>query len=163
MKRQKSTVLGILMFACILVHAQTTPLQLVSSAGETFKNPNYQLDWSVGELVTETYAGNQSMLTQGFHQGKYIITAIKQITDLQFEISAFPNPATDYVHVKIASEKFENLRFSFSDSDGKVLQTGSFTSNLQQINLAGKTTGIYFLKVISDKTTVKTFKIVKSN
>lgn len=68
MKKPKSALLGILMFACLFVHGQTTPLQLISSAGESFKNSNYQLDWSIGELVIETYSGNQNMLTQGFHQ-----------------------------------------------------------------------------------------------
>jgi hypothetical protein len=48
MKKPKSILLGILMLANLLVHGQTTPLQLVSASGETFKNSNYQLDWSIG-------------------------------------------------------------------------------------------------------------------
>ncbi|MBV5312452.1 MAG: T9SS type A sorting domain-containing protein [Prolixibacteraceae bacterium] len=163
MKNPKPILLGIFVLASLFAYGQTTSLQLVSSAGETFKNSNYQLDWSIGEILTETYNGNLNMLTQGLHQGKYTITSVDQIKNLQLEISAFPNPATDFVLVKMASEKFENFRFSLSDINGKVLQNGRFTSNLQQINLAGKATGAYFLNVISDQTTVKTFKIIKSN
>jgi hypothetical protein len=151
------------MLTCLIVQGQTTPLQLISSAGETFKNSNYQLDWSIGEILTETYAGNLNMITQGFHQGKYIITSIETIGDLQFEITAFPNPATDFVQVKVGSEKFETFRFSVSDINGKVLQSGRFSENQQQINLAGKATGSYLLTILSGQTPVKTFKIIKSN
>ena len=163
MKKPKSTLLGILIFACLIVHGQTTPLQLVGTAGDTYKNSNYQLDWSIGELLTESYSDDQNLLTQGFHQGKYIITTTKQIPDIQFEISAFPNPAADYVQVKIGSEKFENLRFSLSDINGKILQTGKFIEDQQQINLTGKAEGTYLLAILSNKAIVKTFKIVKSN
>lgn len=163
MKKPKSISLGLLMLACLFVHGQTTPLKLLSSAGETFKNSNYQLDWSIGELLTETYSGNLNMLTQGFHQGKYIITGVNLIEDLQLEITAFPNPVTDFVLIKIGSEKVENFRFIISDIDGKILQTGKFDENQKQINLAGKSVGTYLLAILSNKAIVKTFKIVKSN
>lgn len=161
MKKPKFTLLGILMLTCLFANGQTAPRQLVSSAGETFKNSICQIDWSIGELSTETYTGNINMITQGFHQGIYIITSIEQISDLQLEITAFPNPAADFIYVKIGSEEIENFQFSISDMSGNIIQTGKFTENQQQISLAGKSTGTYMLYLFFENNLVKSFKIIK--
>ncbi len=162
MKKPKLLLLAMLILACIFVKGQTTLLQLVSTSGESFKNTNYQLDWSIGEILTETHASPQNSLTQGFHQGKYIITAFDQINDLRFEISAYPNPATDFVTLTINSDKVERSQFKLSDINGKELQTGRLTGNRQQIDLSGIAAGSYFIKVIFNNASIKTFKIIKS-
>jgi hypothetical protein len=34
------------------IHSQTVELELLSAAGDNFKNPNIELCWSIGEVVT---------------------------------------------------------------------------------------------------------------
>ena len=50
---------------------------VISTAGESFTVSGYSLDFTIGEIVTETYSEQGFMLTQGFLQGKEGETAIK--------------------------------------------------------------------------------------
>lgn len=162
MKQVKVTISAILLVITTISFGQEPIQQLIGSSGETFKNTHYQLDWSVGEVITESFTGSQNTLTQGFHQGKYTITALEQAKNLQFEITAFPNPATDFVILKIESQKLDDLSYLLTDVNGKILQDRKIESNQQQINLSGIAAGAYFLNVKANKKPVKTFKIKKS-
>ena len=165
----KVLIFAILILVSVIVQGQVVTqgsmpsLQLLGSAGDTYKNSSYQLDWSLGEVLTESFAGSQNQLTQGFQQGKYTITAIDQAKDLQFEITAFPNPTTDFVVLGIESQDFEAFRYILTDVNGKILQDRKIESNQQQINLSEMAAGAYFLSVRSNKMALKTFKIIKSN
>jgi len=163
MKKGKTFILFSLLLISIFSFAQPPLQQLLGSAGATFKNTNYQLDWSIGELQTETYKSGQTMFTQGFQQGTYIITALSQIKDLQFAITAFPNPATDFITLKIEKPELENMQYTLTELSGRVLQTNYITNNHHQINLRGIATGAYFLNIQSENKTIKSFKIIKSN
>ncbi len=163
MRKIKVLFLAIPLLSCIFVHGQTASLQLLGSSGDTYKNSNYQIDWSVGELLTETYAGPENLLTQGFHQGNYTITAISEMGNLQLKITAFPNPATDFVILSIESQNLEGLGYLLTDVNGKILQDSQILTKQQQIDLEGIATGAYFLNVRSGKKALKTFKIIKSN
>jgi len=161
MKRVFFTIgLGIAIFSA---NAQTTSPQLVSSAGESFKNTSYQLDWSIGELQTETYTAGSQMLTQGFHQNSYTVsTAVEQVKGLQFEITAFPNPTTDFISLKVESSKTESLQYTITDLSGRVLQTNKLLENNQQINFSGYAVGTYFITISQNSKLVKSFKIIKN-
>jgi hypothetical protein len=165
----KILILAILFLASVLVQGQnvtkgsTPSLQLLGSAGGTYKNSSYQLDWSVGEILTQTYLDSQNSLAQGFHQGKYAITAINQAKYVQFEITVFPNPATDVVVLCIDKQQLEDLSYLLTDMNGKILHVSKISTNQQQINLNGIAAGSYFLNVRSGKSALKTFKIIKSN
>lgn len=64
-------VLRLLIF-CFLVasasYAQEIERSVVASAGENFSNGNFQLSFTLGEVVTETFADQNYILNQGFQQ-----------------------------------------------------------------------------------------------
>jgi hypothetical protein len=160
MKRVFFTIsLGIAIFTA---NAQTTSPQLVSSAGDSFNNTSYQLDWSIGELATETYTGSQNTLTQGFHQGTYIVTSIDENPLLEFTITAFPNPTSDFISLKVESSKVESLQYTITDLSGRVLQTNKLLENNQQISFLNYAVGTYFITVQQNSKLVKSFKIIKN-
>lgn len=47
--------------------AQSVTPEVVATTGETFSNSTVTLEWTLGEIMTETYPGS-ILLTQGFHQ-----------------------------------------------------------------------------------------------
>lgn len=144
------------------LNAQTLSPQLLSSTGESFKNLIYLMDWSIGEVQTETYSANGHLLTQGFHQSKYAVaTAVNNINGLQFEITAFPNPTTDYVNLKVESIKVENLQYSITDLSGIELLNRQFLGNIEQINFSNFAIGSYFISILQKNRLIKSFKIIK--
>ena len=68
--------------------------QLVSTSGSSFNNGQIQLDWSLGEVAIHAYELNSFMLTEGFHQPRYVITSTKVIKAGPI-VKLFPNPTID--------------------------------------------------------------------
>jgi hypothetical protein len=78
----------------------------------------------------------------------------------QMEIEIYPNPFSDFVTIKTASN-FQNLTFSVFDILGEMLVSGTIQKNNQtQINLKKLNNGIYFIRV-SDGESFMTRKILK--
>ena len=87
-------------FALLGANAQTASPELVSSSGDSFNNTSYQLDWSIGECITQTQSADDYVITQGFHQNSYVVTSVE---DLRADIymSVYPNPTTDFISLKV--------------------------------------------------------------
>ena len=157
------------LFLANLAISQTASPELVSSAGESFINTSYQLDWSIGECVTTTHSAGNYVITQGFHQNSYVITTIKDlVTDVK--ISVYPNPTTDFINLKIypvenynrvESSKVEDLQYTITDFSGKILQTKKIAEDIEQINFSNFATGTYFITISENKQLIKSFKIIK--
>ncbi len=155
--------LAALSFA-ISIHTrgQTVQSQIIGTAGESFKNTSYQLDWSVGELQTETYSAATNILTQGFHQGTYSVSTFVQQPALMFNISAFPNPATDFINLKIDNDAISEIQFTITDFSGKVLQKGKILDKLSLLDFSTYATDAYFLSITQNNQFLKSFKILKN-
>ena len=151
------------LFLTNLAISQTASPELVSSAGESFNNSTYQLDWSVGECVTATHTTNEFIITQGFHQDRYVITtAIQNLQNAIINISVFPNPTTDIISLQIENSKTKNLQYTLTDISGKILQNKEIESNIEQLDFSTFTNGIYFLTVKQENQIIKSLKIVKN-
>jgi hypothetical protein len=72
-------------------------------------------------------------------------------------ITAFPNPAADFITITQGNNSYENLSFQVYDLNGrKVIETKDSTINVQNLNA-----GVYSVHVFSDKTKIGVQKIVK--
>ena len=143
-----------------LAISQTASPELVSSSGDSFNNTSYQLDWSIGELATETYVGSQNMLTQGFHQGKYKLTTVEDLR-ADIKISIYPNPTSDVLNLS-GFENLSGLSYTISNFSGKVLQTANLAKDIEQINFSNYAAGVYFISVSENNQLIKSFKIIKN-
>ncbi len=144
-----------------LAISQTASPELVSSSGDSFNNSTYQLDWSLGESVTATHSAGDYVITQGFHQNTYVITAVENLaTDVN--ISVYPNPTTDLITIDFPS--FEGLGnvITVTDINGKILQQTEVTTDKEQFDFFNYANGVYFLSVKQENQTIKSFKIIKN-
>ena len=155
-------MLQILLLTSVFALCQSLSFELVSSSGDQFINSSYELEWSIGEIQTESYSQTSQILTQGFHQNTYIITTIEQSSELKFDVLAYPNPTSDFVNLKIQDSKVDNLQYTLTDINGKVLQINNFSSSNQQIDFSKFAIGSYFILVSQNKHLIKSFKIVKN-
>lgn len=91
--------------------------------------------------------------------GKIKYTAIKWVdgkNELQTNLSLFPNPATNEVTLQFKMPQQNNIQVQLINSIGQVLQTSRLnlngTSRETLLFNSRYTSGIYFLKVIDEKT-----------
>jgi len=65
---KKLFLILIVLIACNYCHAQSLARTVIGSQGNYFWSPTVSVAWTVGEVMSETYAPSNYFLTQGFHQ-----------------------------------------------------------------------------------------------
>ena len=84
--------------------------------------------------------------------------------DLMEEVKVFPNPAKDFVQIKLNSTELSDVDIEILDNTGRIV----FTENLktrnrilsERIDILKLDTGIYFLRIISGEREFLTQKLV---
>ena len=67
-------------------------------------------------------------------------------------MSVYPNPTTDFLKLKVESEKFESLQYQLIDLQGKVIH--SYPQKQELINISFLQKGIYFIQLIGKENTI---------
>ena len=107
------------------------------------------------QLVGTIKAGQIAVLTDG-----YLPVSIHAMQAEQTSIQISPNPAKDYINLRI-NGNIENLNYQIYDMSGKLLKNNNITNENTVININLLASGIYFIKVLKDNQQVETLKFVK--
>ena len=153
--------------AIILLGLGLTGLQAqesVNATGGDASGSGGSVSYSVGQVVYTTNTGTNGSVTQGVQQPYEIsvVTAIEEAKGINLTVTAYPNPATDYLTLRIDEFEISNLSFQLYDMNGKLLQNEKITGNQTSIVMSNLVPAIYFVKVIQGNKEVKTFKIIKT-
>lgn len=119
--------------------------------------------YSVGQVVYITNTGSNGSIAQGVQQ-PYEITVVTNLDEaaiIQLELSAYPNPAVDFLNLNIGEFEKNNLSYQLYNVAGKLLENKKIEQRLTKINMEKLPKAIYFVKVTRNKTSIKTFKIIK--
>ena len=162
MKNKRLPLLLILFLAGFSLHAQTLSPSVVSSSGGQGQGEGLSIAWTLGEIITETFQNDELILTQGFHQTDLVITSIDELPGLDFEISAYPNPASHHVNIGLKDGEYENLRYRLVDFQGREITNGDLEGTLTTVSFSGFRSGVYFLLISRGGQEIKSFKIVKN-
>lgn len=121
------------------------------------------VSYSIGQFVYTTNTGTNGSLAQGVQQPYEIsvVTGIVEARDISLEIVAYPNPATDFIKLKIENYEVQNLRYQLYDINGSLLQDNKIVGNETSIVMSNYMSATYFLKVTDNNKVIKTFKIIK--
>ena len=142
------------------VSAQT----VISSAGKTTINGNYNVSWTVGETVINTLSAGGTILTQGFHQPlliEILPTGIEK--GLLLDMIAYPNPAFDKVLFK-GGDPSGIYHIRVVDKLGRILLQKTLPASDLEILVEGYNNGTYLIEVVEDKTNKRrVFNVIKSS
>lgn len=81
---------------------------------------------------------------------------------INLEVSAYPNPTTNYLTLNIGNAALSALNFQLYDITGKLIESRKIISSIETIDMENLPTATYFLKVADNNKEVKTFKIIKN-
>jgi hypothetical protein len=159
-KRLKLTAL--LMFGLGLtgLQAQTAILP----TGGNASGGGGTVSYSVGQVVYSTNIGTNGSVAEGVQQPYEIsvVTGLEEAKDINLLISAFPNPATDYLTLEVKNFNLANLNFQMYDMHGKLIQSKKIEGAQTNIVMSNLPPAIYFIKVMQSENEIKTFKIIKN-
>jgi hypothetical protein len=154
-------ILLIILFTAIGIRgfSQQISASLLCSGGASFVKANQSLEFSIGEIVTETYQTGSNTLTQGFFQGTPEGIGINEDFVQNANVRIFPNPARSRMTVNcdLQAETIEII-----DLQGRVLFTKQCPQQKETLNVEHLQSGIYLLRLVFEGTIPITKRIVKN-
>lgn len=141
----------------------------VNSTGGNASGSGGSASYSIGQVFYITNTGSNGSVAEGVQQPYEIsvITELEVAKGINLSVSAYPNPATDYLILEVKDFELSNLHFELYDTQGKLLQSEKITGYKTSIVLSNLIPATYFVKVIVStqgiaSQEVKTFKIIKN-
>lgn len=162
MKHEKLKLCVLLLFGLGLTGLQAQNADLAS--GGNASGIGGSATYSVGQLATATIFGSGGSLAQGVQQPFEIsiVDGIEDAGGICLMVSAYPNPTTSSLTLKVEHFSLTNLTYRLFDINGKLIQTQIIEGDESGIDMSHLVPAIYFLKVSEGKKEIKTFKIIKN-
>ncbi len=129
---------------------------------------------AAGSGGSMTYTVGQTAVQQADGNGRYIIEGVQQPYEIQtvgvnnypgitLDATVFPNPTRQAVRLRIANYAIPDggLTAQLYDANGQLLRLFTVSTLESEIDLEQYPSATYQLRVMDNKTLLKTFKIVK--
>ena len=147
------------LFAGFTIHAQQT----TTATGGDASGSGGTVAYSVGQIVYTTNIGTIGSVAQGVQQ-PFEISVVLGIDNnaINLEVTAYPNPTTNYLTLNIGNTEISTLNFQLYDITGKLIESKKIKSSIETIDMENLPTATYFLKVADNNKEVKTFRIIKN-
>jgi hypothetical protein len=136
------------------LYSQTTlSPQVLSAAGEDFKNNQFQLTYTIGELsAVSTLSAANAIATQGFNQPDKFTVAFLDEPGLGNGVNLFPNPAATQILIDFEHDVRSTLRIEILDASGRLVQPAILINNqalqdLVAIPVNNLAAGIYSVSI----------------
>ena len=152
------SLIFLLGFAVMGIHAQET----TSASGGDASGNGGSVSYSVGQVAYSTNTGINGSIAQGVqHAHEIFVTTGIEETGISLSVSVYPNPTSNYLQLKVESEKLKDLSYQLFDMQGKLLQNKKFVGTETQIDMSNYVPSSYFVRVINQNQLIKEFKIIK--
>ena len=160
MRIQIPTLTVIAFTICVL---SSSAQEGVSSAGGEAKGSGGTVSYSIGQIFYSTHTGTAGTVAEGVQQPYEIsvVTSIIEAEGIDLVISAFPNPVTDHLILRVEEYDPQNLSFQLFDVSGKMVQIGKVVEYQTIIDMTGHPRAVYLLKILDKESEIKTFRIIK--
>lgn len=119
--------------------------------------------YTLGQIDYITVTGAGGTIHQGLQQ-PFEIQVVAGINEnhINLTVAVYPNPATDFLILKVDDREIEKLNYQLYDTQGKLLSSEKLKSSETTINVSELPQAAYFIKVFENKNEIKTFKIIKN-
>jgi len=129
MRHKKLKLTAILFIGLGLTGLQAQ--EAIPASGGNASGSSGTTSYTVGQVVYTTNTGTNGSVAQGVQQPYEIsvVSGIEQAEYIQLECSAYPNPTTDFLTLKVENFDNENLSYQLFDISGKLLENKELTGN----------------------------------
>lgn len=156
----KKSFYGLIVLIATSMYAKGQTPEAVASAGGSGASNQASVDWTLGEVITETLSYENGFVTQGLHQH----AAIEITTDIAMvglEVNVYPNPTSE--GISIDTENLPSVNMYLLDMRGHILWEKQKPSPIELLDLSGYASGNYLLQVVNPANKqIAILKIVKN-
>jgi len=145
----------------IKIVQQKTRQDLTASSGLA-KGSGGSSSFTVGQLLASNVSGKNGSVIQGIENPIeiWVVTGL-EVKGISLDCVAYPNPALDFLQLKVAEPYAAKLRYQLFDLNGKLLIEGMIQGTQSTIGLSQLAPSYYFLKISDANKVLKIFKIRK--
>jgi hypothetical protein len=138
--------------------------EAIPATGGNQTGSNGSVSFTVGQVSIEYQTGTTGKVSQGVQQPYeiFLVTSSVEIAYSSLECEVYPNPASDFLILKISGFDPDGFSWQLCDAAGRLLKTTHLTGPLNTIPMADYKPGIYLFSVINTtQKQIKTFRIIK--
>ena len=160
---QKILKLSIVLFLGLGLTGLQAQEAIPASGGEA-SGTGGTTSYSIGQVVYTINTGTNGSVAEGLQQPYEIsmVTGIEQAKEINLLFSAYPNPVTDFLILKVESHDNVDLLYLLFDINGKLLGNKKVVGNETSIAMKHLVPATYFLKITKNNKEVKILKIIKN-
>lgn len=165
MRRKRFKITVFLLFAFGLANMQAQ--ESVNASGGNATGSGGQQSYSVGQVNYTAQTNASGSVSQGVQQlfEISVFNGYEEVQGVKLSCSVYPNPSIDFLTLKIDESQnpdIQSMSFQLNDINGKRMAGKNLAGNETSIDMGKFIPATYFLKILKDNTTVKTFKIIKN-
>jgi hypothetical protein len=139
------------------IYAQTG----IITTGGNATSSSGSVSYSIGQVFYLTHESTAGKIHEGVQQAYEIFTVDVPGVDAGVDISLFPNPANTHFIIRTGEIQSRKLRFQMIDLQGQMLESGDLNETETIIHVNSLSPSGYFINILSDDITIKTFKLIK--
>ena len=136
----------------------------VTASGGNANGGSGSVSYTVGQTFYSANEGTSGQVSEGVQQAYeiYDVTEVQSAISSMISLSVFPNPASDFLTLRIDGEYISGLDCAMYDISGKEIMQMRIASSETSIDMQSLQSATYFVRVTKGKNEVKTFKVVKN-
>ncbi len=136
----------------------------VTASGGNANGGSGSVSYTVGQTFYSANEGTSGQVSEGVQQAYeiYDVTEVQSAIPSMISLSVFPNPASDFLTLRIDGEFISGLDCAMYDISGKEIMHQRIASSETSIDMQSLPPATYFVRVAKGKNEIKTFKIVKN-
>lgn len=161
--RKKVLKAFMLVFLCLVISTLNAQETIVSSGGNA-SGDGGSVSYSIGQAVYSSYNGNEGSITEGVNHPFeiFINTAINELNGISLSVSAYPNPTTNFLTLKIDGFEYDRYSYYLYNLDGRLLDNKKIESSESNIDMSNYRPASYILKITKGNNKIKVFTITKN-
>ncbi len=143
-----------------LIFAQSSQ----NSGGNNISTSSGNVSYSIGQTFYEPSASTSASITPGVQQSYEISETLGQeIAEIGLSLKVYPNPTTDILNLRIDLNDYQRYNYELYDLGGRFLLKKSVSGKTTEISMSKYPSGTYLIKVSKGNSSVKIFKIIKTD
>jgi len=150
-------------FSIGLLSLNAQAQEAIPAAGGEASGAGGTVSYTIGQVSYQTESGSAGSVSEGVQQPfEVFVTSVDKVPGITLNVKAYPNPTQGELWLNIENLKNQDLTYQIYDFSGKLIESNPVRDNQTHISLQNYASATYFLRVMSQTSEIKTFKIIKN-
>lgn len=160
----KCKCISTLLLSFILGFMVLSAQKVIVSSGNNASGIGGSICYSVGQITYMSAITTNGSIAQGIQQAYEIsvLNGINEAKGITLFCSTYPNPAMDFITVKVENYNIKKLVYQLMDIKGRLIESKVSEGNETSFNMSKLLASTYLLKISENNQEIKTFRIIKN-